>query len=205
MSDANQIDMEIRSDSISAIQGQRNDYLRFCIKRRYITLLIVTLCGSSGMYFVPLPDGVHRLYLISPLVGALLMVAACMWPKLVAGIFERPYWYQDLMSYEQLNISKKALSLFHVLCTVTFGLVAVATFDYGVYQYREQNIGSYECLGIIGGMLSLYNMVINLVGQAILHSVIWYCDRQGERRLVMANNISTDSSASRNSSESQLG
>tara|TARA_B100001175_G_scaffold270310_1_gene242482 strand:+ start:31 stop:624 length:594 start_codon:yes stop_codon:yes gene_type:complete len=169
---------------------------RFCVKRRYITVTVIVLSSTSLLYFVPADPSFPRLYWLSGLVGGLLILITCTFPRVVAALFERPYWYNDLMCYDDVEVSKKALSIFHVICTVGFGLLAVATFDYGVYEYNNKDMTVYECMGVVGGILSLFNMLLSLTGQIILFVVIWYCDREAERLRVIPENL-TNASAIR--------
>ena len=166
---------------------------RFCVKRRYITVTVIILGSTSLLYFMPVNSDFPRLYWLSGLVGGVLMIITCTFPRLVAALFERPYWYNDLMCYDNVEVSKKALSLFHVICTVGFGLLAVATFDYGVYEYNNKDMTVYECVGIVGGILSLFNMLLSLTGQIILFVVIWYCDREAERMRVIPESLTSAS------------
>ena len=182
-----------RNDDSSDGTAQSVSCYRFCIKRRYITITVIILSSTSLFYFVPTNSDFPRLYWLSGSVGGLLIVLTCTFPRIVASLFERPYWYNDLMCYDDIDVSKKALSIFHVICTVGFGLLAVATFDYGVYEYNNKDMTVYECMGVVGGILSLFNMLLSLTGQIILFAVIWYCDRQAERLTVIPENLNNAS------------
>ena len=182
-----------RNDDSSDGTAQSVSCYRFCIKRRYITITVIILSSTSLFYFVPTNSDFPRLYWLSGSVGGLLIVLTCTFPRVVASLFERPYWYNDLMCYDDVDVSKKALSIFHVICTVGFGLLAVATFDYGVYEYNNKDMTVYECMGVVGGILSLFNMLLSLTGQIILFAVIWYCDRQAERLTVIPENLNNAS------------
>ena len=182
-----------RNDDSSDGTAQSVSCYRFCIKRRYITITVIILSSTSLFYFVPTNSDFPRLYWLSGSVGGLLIVLTCTFPRIVASLFERPYWYNDLMCYDDVDVSKKALSIFHVICTVGFGLLAVATFDYGVYEYNNKDMTVYECMGVVGGILSLFNMLLSLTGQIILFAVIWYCDRQAERLTVIPENLNNAS------------
>ena len=107
------IDIALSNDNVNEELVQNNKFFIFCIKRKYITITIIILGSVSLLYFIPINYDIPKIYFLSGITGSFLILITCIFPKLVSSLFERPYWYNDLMCYENEDVSKRALSLFH--------------------------------------------------------------------------------------------
>ena len=148
-----------------------------CFKRM---LLTVPLAGALCAYF--LPSGLFfSLYVFSPVCFLSAYAVLCNFPQLGSWIHTKPLHVDDLHVPDSRKQS--VLMWYTYITNFLLALVITGIMDWTFSIKQEhRRADTFEILGILGGVLSLYLKTESVVALSLLHLAFRHKKRRGERQ-----------------------
>ena len=112
-----------------------------------------------------------------------LFILTWNFPSISKSFYLKPIYYEDLYNEKMdinindlskkkiiynIEISKKFKDKFLIIQQFILSLTLAIIIEYFSFKYKKNNYSLSEILGIIGGILSLYLKLINLIGKSTL-------------------------------------
>lgn len=112
-----------------------------------------------------------------------LFILTWNFPSISKSFYLKPIYYEDLYNEKMditindlskkkiiynIEISKKFKDKFLIIQQFILSLTLAIIIEYFSFKYKKNNYSLSEILGMIGGILSLYLKLINLIGKSTL-------------------------------------
>lgn len=144
--------------------------------------LLIPITFAVCMYFYN--DVLFDIKYISPATFICSFIVFWNFPKLGAWLQTKPTYVEDLViDVNSKDIKYRFVKRYTLVTNFFLSGLVMFIIDYTIFQkYNTSNLHSFEMIGIIGGVISIYFKVQAIVGKLLL-TVFYKMKRRGVKKI----------------------